>query len=86
LGFCEVFSLENLTLDFSGIPEKSEWENSQRWKKFGKNREIAWRFSEATDFSVKSLLNSFSIQSMEKFRPKSSKTRRAASCCSSFWL
>jgi len=56
---------------------RTEMENFGSWKKFGKNREIAWQFSLATDFSVKCLLYSFPIRSVGKFRPKSLRARNS---------
>jgi len=62
--FNEVFSLENFS--------PYGWKNFQSWKKFGKILEIAWQFSEATEFSVKFVLCSPTLHSGVGLRPQSS--------------
>jgi len=52
------------------------------WAKIGKTLGV---LALATDFSVKFLLNAFTLRSGVKFRPKSSKTRRKSSCRRSFF-
>src|SRR3989338_3806643 len=76
--FYEVFSLENLPS--CEATHTQSWQIFRAGKNLGKIGKLLGNLALATDFSVKFLLNAFTLRSGVKFSPKSSKTRRKSSC------
>ena len=75
MAFYEVFSLENLPS--CEATHTQSWQIFRAGKNLGKIGKILGILALATDFSVKCLLNAFTLQSGVKFRPKSNFERRS---------